>query len=98
MGVPLTDIHSGFKLFRRSLFDRFPLQSDGDFAHAEIFAKLTFLTVLVAEESLTPKPDPVPPAEWSDFWKVLNDSQFRPALPDLSRPPAPAAETPAPSA
>jgi glycosyltransferase involved in cell wall biosynthesis len=97
MGVPLTDVNSGFKVFRRSVFDRFPLQSDGDFVHAEIFAKLTFLSCLVAEEPLTPAVEAVPPSQWSDFWRVFKYPAFHHPLPDLSQamappPPAPLAD------
>lgn len=89
MGVPLTDVHSAFKVFDRAVFDRFPIQSDSDFALAEIFAKLTFLSVLVAEEPLTPKPDPVPPGVWGDFWAVFKDARFYTPLPDRTLPPSP---------
>jgi glycosyltransferase involved in cell wall biosynthesis len=89
MGVPLTDVNSAFKLYRRADLDRFPIQSDGDFVHAEIFAKLTFLTSVVAEEQLTPSPAAGPPTWWADFWRVFRDARFHPALPDLSQPPAP---------
>lgn len=81
MGVPLTDVNSAFKLIRRPLLDRFPLQSDGDFVHAEIFAKLTFLSCLVAEVPLSPKLDVVSPTNWSEFAIVLKDAQFHPAIP-----------------
>jgi glycosyltransferase involved in cell wall biosynthesis len=86
MGVPLVDVRAAFKVFRRSVFDRFPLQSDSDFVHAEIFAKLTFLSVLVAEEPLTPKPDETPATEWADFWTVFKDAQFHSPPPAVSTP------------
>ncbi|WP_168219221.1 glycosyltransferase family 2 protein [Limnoglobus roseus] len=86
MGVPLADVNSAFKVFRRSLFDRFPIQSDSDFVHAEIFAKLTFLSVLVAEEPLSPKSEATPKTWWSDFWAVLKDAKFHTPLPDLTQP------------
>src|SRR5262245_43117416 len=38
-GVHIVDVDSAFKLFRREVFDRIPIQSDGTFAHAEIIAK-----------------------------------------------------------
>ena len=81
MGVPLTDVNSAFKLIRRPLLDRFPLQSDGDFVHAEIFAKLTFLSCLVAEVPLSPKPDVISPSNWNEFAMVLKDAHFHPAIP-----------------
>jgi hypothetical protein len=63
-GVPLHDPHCGFKLVRRLLLERFPLQCDGDFFHVELVAKATFLTCMMDEIPLTPKPDRVPPAVW----------------------------------
>jgi glycosyltransferase involved in cell wall biosynthesis len=88
MGVPLIDVNCGLKVFRRHVFDRFPIQSDGDFAHAEVFAKLTFLTSFVAEEPLTPSTELVPTPRWKEFWKVFNNPQFHSPLPDLSTPSA----------
>lgn len=49
-GVRIHDIDSPFKLFRRSIFARLPLQSDGHFVHAEILAKATFLGCLLNDE------------------------------------------------
>ena len=60
-GVPLADVNSCFKLFRTDFLRRFPIQSDGDFVHMELVAKATFLTSIMDEVPLTPKPDPVPP-------------------------------------
>lgn len=64
-GDGLNDPHCAFKLIRRSLLDRFPLQCDGDMAHVELVAKVTFLTCLMDEVHLTPKPDPLPKAVWT---------------------------------
>jgi glycosyltransferase involved in cell wall biosynthesis len=102
MSVPLMDVSSRFKVFRRTIFDRFPIQSDGEFVHAEIFAKLTHLTVIINEvplipnryeESEFPRPDPIPEAPvgprswWQDFWLVFKEAQFHTTLPDRSQPP-----------
>src|SRR5262245_1875262 len=38
-GVRVLDVDSAFKLFRRSVFDRVPIQSDSSFCHTEILAK-----------------------------------------------------------
>jgi glycosyltransferase involved in cell wall biosynthesis len=59
-GVPLADVNSCFKLFRTEFLNKFPIQSDGDFVHTELVAKATFLTSIMDEVPLTPKPDPVP--------------------------------------
>jgi hypothetical protein len=48
-GLKLADVSSAFKLFRRTVFDRLPIQSDGQFVHAEIIAKATFLSCLIGE-------------------------------------------------
>lgn len=76
MGVPLFDITSGLKVFRRDLFERFPIQSDGDFAHAELIAKLTFLGALIAEEPLPPRKDSIPVTDFSGFLKVFRNARF----------------------
>ena len=43
------DAHSRMKLIRRTLLDKFPIQSDGEFALPEILCKLNFLGALMAE-------------------------------------------------
>jgi len=77
-GVPLVDVNSAFKVFRKSLLEKFPIQSDGEFVHAELIAKSTFVISLMDELPLTPRPDPVPNPEWSDLGKVLTNAQFNP--------------------
>lgn len=64
-GVPLHDPHCGFKLVRRALLERFPIQCDGELFHVELVAKATFLTCMMDEVPLMPKPDRVRPAIWS---------------------------------
>lgn len=64
-GVPLHDPHCGFKLVRKALLERFPIQCDGDLFHVELVAKATFLTCMMDEVPLSPKPDRVPPAVWT---------------------------------
>jgi glycosyltransferase involved in cell wall biosynthesis len=48
-GVRLRDPDCPFKLFRRSILARIPIQSDGPFVHREILAKANFLGCLIAE-------------------------------------------------
>jgi glycosyltransferase involved in cell wall biosynthesis len=48
-GLRLADVSSAFKLFRRTIFDQLPIQSDGQFVHGEIIAKATFLGCLIGE-------------------------------------------------
>lgn len=77
-GDPLVDPNSAFKLIRKSLFDRFPIQSDGEFVHVEIVSKATFLTAMMDELDLTPKPDRVPSPTWDGWWKLLTRAEFTP--------------------
>jgi glycosyltransferase involved in cell wall biosynthesis len=86
------DVSCPVRLLRREVFDRFPLQSDGSFVHAEILAKATFLTLLISED--VPLGDwrrPVPPyqreetaTQWfSDLARVF----WRPSFGSPPRPP-----------
>ena len=77
------------RLFRTSFLTRFPIQSNGDFVHTELAAKATFLTSIVDECPLTPKPDPIPPLGdvSADRSRVFADPLF--AVPPRPAPPAP---------
>ena len=75
-GVPLTDPNCAFKLYRKAIFDKFPIQSNGDFVHVEIVAKCTFLTSIIDEVVLTPKPDPIPATDWSDSGEIFRNPKF----------------------
>jgi glycosyltransferase involved in cell wall biosynthesis len=86
-GVRLRDIDSKFKLFRRKIFERFPIQSDGDFVHAEILAKANFLgcymdEVPVAERpgAFAPVPEPpaAPPTVREEMTRVFRHPMFLP--------------------
>lgn len=57
-GVRIGDVDSRFKLFRKSIFDRIPIQSEGDFVHAEILAKANFLGCVMDELPIGEKPGP----------------------------------------
>jgi hypothetical protein len=91
LGQPLADPNSLFKLFRKSVFDKFPIQSPGGFALPEIFAKLTFTGSVLVEEPLSPMATPVPRAEWGGWFGVLTNSQFTPQKPDVRKTAAPVA-------
>jgi glycosyltransferase involved in cell wall biosynthesis len=95
-GVPLADVNSCFKLFRTQFLKRFPIQSHGDFVHTELAAKATFLTSIVDEVPLTPKPDEIPPLgeTTADRRRVFNDPLF--ANPPEPAPPAEVGPAPAP--
>jgi hypothetical protein len=51
-GVQIIDVDCAFKLFRREIFARIPIQSDGDFVHTEILSKANFLTCWMDEVAI----------------------------------------------
>ncbi len=109
-GLRLWDVPSAFKLFRRSVLERIPIQSDGQFVHAEILAKANFLGCLMAEVPIgrlpghfrgVPELTPAGVDEATELWRVFRDPRFvhppspEPAGPGLdAAPKAPAAESP----
>jgi glycosyltransferase involved in cell wall biosynthesis len=86
-GVHIDDVESAYKLFRREIFDRIPIQSNGVFVHTEIVAKATFMTLWMDEieigaqggvpvDSLT---IPFSLGErWKDMRRLLSDPDFGP--------------------
>ncbi len=84
-GVRIVDIGSEFKLFRRSIFARIPIQSDGPFVHAEILAKANFLGCLMTEAAAhyTPPADGDRAvsfrAQWREAYRVFSHPDFGPA-------------------
>jgi glycosyltransferase involved in cell wall biosynthesis len=48
-GVRVHDVECAFRLFRRAVFERIPIQSNGPFAQVEILAKANFLGCWMAE-------------------------------------------------
>jgi glycosyltransferase involved in cell wall biosynthesis len=90
-GVPLADVNSCFKLFRTDFLRSFPIQSDGDFVHTELAAKATFLTSIMDEVPLTPKPDPIPPLGpvSADRRRLFSNPEFRYPPPQPPSPPQP---------
>jgi len=48
-GIPLGDVNCPLKLYRRDVFDRIRIQSDGPFADAEILAKAGFFGMIIGE-------------------------------------------------
>ncbi|MFN4258807.1 MAG: glycosyltransferase [Gemmataceae bacterium] len=93
MGVQIVDITCPFKLFRRSIFERIPIQSHGPFVHAEILAKANFLSCFMVEVPLdiqTPSADMS--IRWreqaADFRRVLRHPDFGPARLATSAPAA----------
>jgi glycosyltransferase involved in cell wall biosynthesis len=91
-GLRLTDPACPVRLYRRSVFARIPIQSNGPFAQIEILAKATFLECLLTEVEVAWQP-PAGAADepWGrgDFWRVFRNPDFGPAR--LEAPSAPAA-------
>ena len=95
-GLRILDVNSKFKLFRRSIFDHIPIQSDGEFVHAEILAKANFLGCLMDELPIAQRPGPFPAAEtaplpsgWKDFRRVFSHPDFGAAPVKEPLPPGP---------
>lgn len=96
--VRMHDVGCAFRLCRREIFSRIPVQSDGPFAHVEILAKANFLGHLMAEEvPVAHQPrrrDPRREREdarraRADFWRLLNKPDFGPPfLPAEEAPPS----------
>jgi hypothetical protein len=81
--VRLRDINCLFRLFRRDIFARIPLQSSGDFVHTEIVAKANFLGCYMHDEvTVVYRPPegrergPV----WDDLRRVFSHPDFGPVV------------------
>jgi glycosyltransferase involved in cell wall biosynthesis len=82
-GVRFQDVDCAFRLYRRSIFGRIPVQSDGSFALVEILAKANFLGCIMAEEPVTHQ---IPPAEEPDPTRSLFRQTWKEARRLLSHP------------
>jgi glycosyltransferase involved in cell wall biosynthesis len=86
-GVRVGDIDSMCKLFRREVFERIPIQSDGAFVHAEVLAKANFAGYLMEEIAI-----PVPAMwesdsrRWAEMRRVFRSPDFGPAILSKSKP------------
>ena len=79
--VRLHDIDCAFKLFRRKIFDRIPIQSDGEFVHAEILAKANFLGCYVDEVPLEETAKWIAdPRRFAELRHVFRNPDFGPAV------------------
>jgi hypothetical protein len=104
-GVRARDVGCPFRLFRREVLWRMPVQSDGSFAHLELLAKATFqgLDCLMGEEvplPVTPAQDglPLSPVGRSlrEGYRLFAHPDFGPPVAAAAAPPpeVPAAEAP----
>jgi hypothetical protein len=106
-GVRNHDVACPFRLIRREIFARIPLQSQGTFAHVEILAKANFLGHLIGEEvPLGDRSRPVVPEErtaeppghvFAEGYRVFSHPDFGPVT-VATKPAAPPAGDPPPSA
>jgi glycosyltransferase involved in cell wall biosynthesis len=88
-GVRYRDVACPFRLLRRDIFARIPLQSDGPFVHVEILAKANYLGLIMGEE-VPLGPGHYPPLTkamsreewrqlWTDAWRMIRHPEFGPA-------------------
>jgi glycosyltransferase involved in cell wall biosynthesis len=80
----LQDVNCLFRLFRREIFARIPIQSDGEFVHVEVLAKANFLGTYMNDEiPVTYRPRkqlPAAPSWGKDFRRVFSHPDFGPAV------------------
>jgi dolichol-phosphate mannosyltransferase len=97
-GVRYHDVFCPFRLHRRDILARLPLQSDGSFVHVEILAKANYLGLIMGEE-VSLEPGHYPPLAGKptpeEHRQILADARRVICHPDF-RPTIPAHETPAP--
>ena len=83
-GLRHHDVACPFRLMRRDILARIPIQSNGPFAHVELLAKANFLGCLMGEEMpLDVKPPPYRGDAgqfFRDGQKVFNKPDFGPAI------------------
>jgi glycosyltransferase involved in cell wall biosynthesis len=76
----LHDIQCEFRLFRRSVFRRIPIQSDGPFVHVEVLAKANFLTAVMTDVPVSYQPLAEPASWWKEAWHIFAHPEFGPAV------------------
>ncbi|HEY7314905.1 MAG TPA: glycosyltransferase [Gemmataceae bacterium] len=78
-GVRYHDVACPFRLHRRAIFSRIPVQSDGSFVHVEILAKANALGLMMGEEV------PLEPGHYPPLKDTLAREEFRQLLADARR-------------
>jgi glycosyltransferase involved in cell wall biosynthesis len=78
-GVRYHDVACPFRLHRRDIFARIPVQSDGLFVHVEILAKANALGLMMGEEV------PLEPGHYPPLQNALSQEEFRQLLADARR-------------
>lgn len=87
--IRLKDVGCRFRLFRRSVFERIPIQSDSRFAHTEVLAKANFLGCIMTETPISYRPPATPDDEpWkrslAEGYRVFCQPEFGPPTPPAS--------------
>jgi glycosyltransferase involved in cell wall biosynthesis len=75
-GLRYLDVACPFRLLRREIFTRIPLQSSGPFVHIEILAKANFLGLMMGEEV------PLEPGHYPPLTNRMSDVEFHQMLAD----------------
>lgn len=77
-GLRLHDVACDFRLFRREVFRRIPIQSDGPFVQVEVLAKANFLGLVMSEAAVTSVEPAKPASWWREAWRVFAHPDFGP--------------------
>jgi glycosyltransferase involved in cell wall biosynthesis len=72
----LHDVQCDFRLFRRSVFRRIPIQSNGPFVHVEVLAKANFVTALMTDVPVSYRPMEAPASWWKEAWHIFAHPDF----------------------
>jgi len=78
-GIRYRDVACPFRLLRRDIFTRIPLQSDGPFVHVEILAKANYLGLMMGEEV------PLGPGHYPPLTTAMGREERRQLWADVSR-------------
>jgi glycosyltransferase involved in cell wall biosynthesis len=83
-GLRLQDMNCAFRLFRREIFARIPIQSEGDFVNTEVLAKANFLGCYMSDEipvAYRPRAGAARERMWEDGYRVFAHPDFGPPTP-----------------
>jgi glycosyltransferase involved in cell wall biosynthesis len=90
----LQDINCVFRLYRREMFARIPIQSEGDFVYTEVLAKANFLVCYMNDEvpiAYRPRAGAARERMWQDGYRVFSRPDFGPPVAPAEAPAQPVA-------